>query len=402
MNGGILWDKDDLGNPWAQVVCQGSGASLWWPNKDHLSDEPDSMRIWITVPDTFTEISNGRLQRKTPMASGKTRYEWLVSYPINNYNATFNIGKYTHFSDRYMGGDTFTIDYYVMPYNLKRAASLFKQVKPMLTCYERCFGPYPFPRDGFTLVESLYPMEHQSGICIGRITEQTSTGINMTLWHESAHEWWGNSISCKDMADLWIHEAFATYAESMMLECTYGKQTALMFLNEQKKEVKNREPVTGVYNVNDIFYDINDMYTKGSLMLNTFRSVLNDDTLWFDLLRHIQQHFRYKTLSADELVKYICDFTHRDYTYFFDQYLKYPGLPRLEIATKDKGNNLLVRYRWQSDVPDFRMPIRVTTAVDHFSFIYPGKEWKSMVLKNISADDFEVDENHFYIALEEI
>ena len=295
MNGGVLWDKDSLGNPWAQMVCQGSGASLWWPNKDHQSDEPDSMKIWITVPSEFTEISNGRLIRKTPQHDNQTRYEWFVSYPINNYNVTFNIGKYVHYSDRYISDDTLTIDYYVMAYNLNRSKKMFAQVKPMLECFEKNFGKYPFKRDGFTLIESLYPMEHQSGVCIGKINQENSGDTNPLMWHESAHEWWGNSITSKDIADMWIHEAFATYAETQVIEHRFGKEVAYESILDQVDAVHNEEPVIGVYDVNHIYYDIADMYSKGSLMLHTFRNVLNNDTLWVNLLRDIQTHFRYQT-----------------------------------------------------------------------------------------------------------
>lgn len=397
MNGGILWDKDSLGNAWAQVVCQGSGASLWWPNKDHLSDEPDSMKIWITVPSAFTEVSNGRLIRKTPMPSNQTRYEWFVSYPINNYNVTFSIGKYAHWTDRYIDGDTLTIDYYVMPYNVEHSKVMFQQVKPMLACFEKSFGKYPFLRDGFTLVESPYPMEHQSGVCIGKITQENSGDTNPLLWHESAHEWWGNAISCKDIADMWFHEAFATYAEAQVVECTYGKEEALNFINGEQGRVNNREPVIGVYGVNHIYYDIADMYSKGSLMLNTFRSVLDNDSIWFDLLLSIQQHFRYQTLTSDELVRYINQHTHTDYTYFFDQYLKHTEVPKLELDLKDQQSNLVVKYRWQANVRDFRMPVKVTTSAGHFEFIYPTSSWKTITLQNITSADFEVDEDGFFI-----
>jgi hypothetical protein len=402
MHGGILWEKDDEGNPWIQVVCQGSGASLWWPNKDHLSDEPDSMRIWITIPNGFTEISNGRLERKTATGITKTRYEWLVSYPINNYNATFCIGKYAHFKDAYISGhDTLTLDYYVMPYNLERGRNMFAQVKPMLACFEQHFGKYPFPRDGFTLLECPYPMEHQSGVCIGKIKEGMRLDYVPLIWHESAHEWWGNALSCKDIADMWMHEAFATYAEGLMLECSEGKELAVAYLDAQREQVKNREPVIGEHNVNHIHYDIGDMYTKGSLMLNTLRFVLDNDTLWFDLLKDIQQHFRYQTLSSDELVSYIGRHTGKDYTWFFDQYLKYTNLPRLEISLKEQGRNLQLTYRWQADVAGFRMPVKVTVAPGRFGFIYPTSERQMITLKQMKENDFEVDEDHFYIEVAE-
>lgn len=397
MNGGVLWDKDDDGHPWVQVVCQGSGASLWWPCKDHLSDEPDSMRIWVTVPNGFTEISNGRLLRKLPVDTGKTRFEWQVTYPINNYNASFCIGKYAHLTDLYISGDTLTIDLYVMPYNLEEGQKLLKKIPPMLACFEKYFGRYAFRRDGFTLLESPYPMEHQSGVCFGKIGKGMNLEYPALVWHESAHEWWGNAISCRDMADMWMHEAFATYAEALMIEDLLDTTSATAYLNNQKSGVANKEPVIGVYDVNHIFYDIGDMYSKGSLMLHTFRSVLHNDTLWFDLLRGIQQHFRYQTLSSDSLVGYINRFTRHDHTPFFDQYLKYPHLPKLEFLTKKQGTNLVVKYRWKADVAAFDMPVKVTTAAHQMAFIYPTTAWKTLTLKNMQAADFMVDEDHFFI-----
>jgi aminopeptidase N len=267
----------------------------------------------------------------------------------------------------------------------------------MLKTFEKYFGKYPFPNDGFTLVESLYPMEHQSGVCIGKITAQNSGDTNPLLWHESAHEWWGNAITSKDIADMWIHEAFATYAENLVIEDGYGKDVATVSMASQIDAVIGNEPVTGVYNVNHIHYDIGDMYSKGSLMLHTFRNVLNNDSLWIKLLHEIQHHFRYQTLSADELIKFINQQTKTDYTYFFDQFLHYIDLPVLEIKLQQSGNNLGVRYRWMAKAKNFRMPVKVTKAPDHFGFIYPTTEWKSVLLKNISPGEFEVDEENFYI-----
>ncbi len=394
MNGGIIWDKDENGNTWAQVVCQGSGASLWWPNKDHLSDEPDSARIWITIPDDYTEISNGRLRKTTPMPRHRMRYAWEVSYPINNYNITFNIGKYVHFRDLYITNDTLTIDYYVMPYHRALADTVFAPVKGMLAVFEKYFGKYPFPRDGFTLVESLYPMEHQSGVCVGKLTREATQYFPL-MWHESAHEWWGNAISCRDMADMWFHEAFATYAEGLMIEHEFGKEQATNFLVEQA--IANKYPIVGVHDVNHIFYDIGDMYGKGSRVLHTLRKVLDSDSLWFDLLRGIQQRFRYTTLSSDELIAFISDFTGRDFTAFFDHYLKKVELPELHVRHKQEGSDVILEYRWQKTGPAFSMPVKVTTAPDHFSFIYPTGKWQTMTITNLDEGDFEIDEHNFLI-----
>lgn len=400
MNGGVLWEKDSLGNDWVQVVCQGSGASLWWPNKDHLSDEPDSMKIWITVPAPYHAVSNGRLERWRPVADSRTRYEWSVTYPINNYNATFTIGKYHHFSDVFVTTDTLTIDYYVMPYNLDRAKKVFTHVKTMLQVYEMNFGKYPFPRDGFTLVESPYPMEHQSSVCIGRITAQNANELNPLLWHEAAHEWWGNAISCSDMADLWIHEAFATYAEVLVVEALYDKATATTFANDNRGQVRNVDPVIGAYEVNDIFYEIGDMYSKGALMLHTLRNVIDNDSVWVSLLLGIQDHFRYKTLNTNELNDFINTSLKGDFTPFFDQYLRHTAIPVLEIKFVETANELEVSFRWKANIDSFTMPIRVTTSPDRYDFIYPTREWKKINLRNMSPADFDVDEANFFVEVD--
>ena len=238
--------QDRNGKPWIESVCQGSGASLWWPCKDHLSDKPDSMKIRITVPDDLMDISNGRLLQKTKLEGNYTRFDWYVSYPINNYNVVLNIGDYAHFSDHYISGlDTLALNFYCMPYNMDKAKQIFSHTKPMLALYEKDFGKYPFAKDGFTLMESLYPMEHQSAVSIGPINNPInsenydSAESIRTSWHEAAHEWWGNSINCKDMADLWIHEAFATYAEVLAYEQFSGKQAALKYLKSDYLVTKN-------------------------------------------------------------------------------------------------------------------------------------------------------------------
>jgi len=291
LKGGIIWYHDKEDNLWIESVCQGSGASLWWPCKDHLSDKPDSMKISITVPNGLKEISNGRLLQTTALPDGFTRFDWYVSYPINNYNVVINIGNYAHFTDTYTRGqDTMALNYYCLPDSREKAAQIFKEVKPMLALYEKDFGVYPFQRDGFTLMESLYPMEHQGAVSFGPVYNPVNSDkwdpadLQRTAWHETAHEWWGNNITCRDMADLWIHEAFATYAEVLAYETFSGKEASLKYLKDQHPG--NKEPVIGVYNVNH--FHLGDMYSKGCLMLHTLRNVINNDSAWFGILKGIQ------------------------------------------------------------------------------------------------------------------
>jgi hypothetical protein len=405
MDGGFLWDKDKEGNPWVQVVCQGSGASLWWPTKDHLSDEPDSVRIAVTVPKGLMNISNGRLRNTTELSDNWTKYEWYVSYPINNYNVTLNIGKYTHLQDTYVTTDTLTLDYYIMPYNLEKGKVIFNQVKSMLASLEGNYGKYPFPRDGFKLMESLYPMEHQSAVSFGKIPEgeiRDSSEASMGLvWHEVSHEWWGNNVSCKDIADMWIHEAFAVYSERLPMKATFGEEGEQAYMADLPEQVVGKEPIIGVYDVNHIHYNIEDMYSKAALMLHTYKNVLNNDKLWTEILKGIQQDFRYKTVTTEDIVNYINTKTQTDYTYFFDQYLRYPSIPILQIKYSMKGEVLTVSYKWKADVPDFHMPVKVTKTKGKFEFIYPTSTWQTITLPAMEPEDFEVDEDNFYINVQE-
>jgi len=402
-DGGFTWTKDSSGNPWVVVTCQGTGASLWWPNKDHQADKPDSMMISITVPEGLTDISNGRLRQVRGLPGGWTRYDWAVTYPINNYCVTVNVGRYAHFSDRY--GGSLALEYYVLPENLAKAKKQFLQVKPMMDAFGHYFGEYPFIRDGYKLIECPHTgMEHQSAVAYGnlylggyrgRAPSASGLKFDFIIIHESAHEWWGNSITAKDIADMWIHESFGAYAEALYVEYRYGKKEALKYINGKKQNVRNTEPIIGVYNVQH--EGSGDMYDKGQLVLNTLRSVIGDDGLWVSILRGLNEKFRYRTVTAGDVTGYINERTGRDLTYFFDQYLRHPGIPRLEAALRKKGPKVTLRYRWAADVSEFRMPVKVTTSRNKYGFIYPTTKWQTMELKGISPEEFRAAEDLFYI-----
>ena len=407
-DGGFIWKKDKEGNPWVMVTCQGTGASLWWPNKDHQSDEPDSMLLSVTIPDKpgLEDVSNGRLRSKVSLPDGMTQYNWFISYPINNYDITVNIGKYDHFSDVYKSrdGSKLTLDYYVMPENLQKAKKQFKEVKTMLACYEKYFGKYPFYRDGYKLIESSHNgMEHQTAVAYGnhyqlgyegRATSAVGLKFDFIIIHESAHEWWGNSITSKDIADMWIHESFGAYAEALYVEYNWGRKASLDYINAKKQNVRNEEPIIGPYNVNH--EGAGDMYDKGQLVLNTLRDVIGNDKLWFSILQRIQTKYAYKTVDADDIINFINKKTGTDYNYFFEQYLRYPTIPQLTVAITKKGDSTALRYMWNADVKEFKMPIKVTTSKGHFALIHPTTKWQTMKLKNFDPKDFQVDEDEFY------
>jgi aminopeptidase N len=315
------------------------------------------------------------------------------------YDVAINIGNYTHFTDVYVhDGDSLALNFYCMPYNLPFARYLFGDVRRMLALYYKDFGPYPFRRDGFTLVESVYPMEHQGVVSVGSLDDPINSGkydttsSDETMWHESAHEWWGNSVGCRDFAEMWINESFAEFSVYLNKEALLGRQAMLRLLDSTHPE--NKEPIIGVYNVNN--FHQGDMYPKGAFMLETLRSVMDNDSLFLSIFRGIQRRFRYQPVTTEDIVGYFNSATGKDYTWFFDQYLRHAAIPVLAVHTEPHGADLEVRYKWEADVAGFRMPVKVTLARDSLGFIYPTTDWQTMTLKGIAATDFRVDTVEFY------
>ncbi len=406
-DGGFTWKTDKAGNPWVVVTSQGTGASLWWPNKDHQSDEPDSMLLSVTIPPNLQDVSNGRLRSIDKLPNGWSTYNWFISAPINNYNVTVNIGKFAHFSDTYTSkdGDKLSLDYYVMPENLDKAKKQFKEVKKMLTAFEYYFGKYPFYRDGYKLIEAPHNgMEHQSAIAygnryllgyVGRASSAVGLKFDFIIIHESAHEWWGNSVTSNDIADMWVHESFGAYAEALYVEYYWGHEEALKYINGKKQGIRNDKPIIGPFNVNK--EGSGDMYNKGQLVLNTLRSVINNDSLWFSILRGIQKKYYHKTVDGIDIINYVNKKTGKDFNYFFEQYFRRITVPEIFVIVTKKGDETNIRYRWKTDVADFRMPVKVTTSKNKYEFIYPTIEWNSLIIKGLDPADFKAAENLFYI-----
>lgn len=363
-DGGFVWKKDLQNNQWLGVACEGLGASSWWPLKDHLSDEPDSMSITISVPDSMTAISNGNLRKKFPAINktGYTSFNWFVSYPINSYNVTLNVGDYVNIKDIYNGvSGKLDLDYYVISYNKPKVEKHFDQVKSMLDCFEKKFGPYPFYRDGYALVESDYwGMEHQGAIAYGNKFKNNKWGFDYIIVHESGHEWFGNNISANDHSDLWIHESFTTYSEAIFMECKHGYDKSVQYLISQLPNIENKDPIQGVPGVNFDNWKSSDMYYKGSWMLHTLRSVINDDEKWFKFLRSTYDKFRLSTISSHDMRNYMTDFFQLNLTPFFQQYLEVADLPVFEYKILSKQRkSYVIEYRWNCKIKEFNMPIEV-------------------------------------------
>lgn len=360
-DGGFVWKEDYKGKPWVGVACEGTGASLWWPNKDHLSDEPDSMKVTCEVPEGLMCVSNGelvdRLNTKT-----STIWVWKISYPINNYNVTLNIADYAHFGRYYTGvdGDSLKMDFYVLRENEQKAKEQFKQVDGMMDCFEAAFGPYPFKKDGYALVETSYlGMEHQGAIAYGNKYMPGYMGrypdgmdFDYIIIHETGHEWWGNNVSMKDAADMWIHESFCTYSEAVFVECTYGYEKMLDYLWYQRNFINNKTPIQGIYGLNQEGNG-NDMYYKGSWMIHTFRNVLNNDSLFRSILKGIQEEFAMQTVDGKDIIDYMNTRAKYNYSPLFDQYLNYAAVPVLEYRLVKKN----LEMRWLAEAKGFRMPV---------------------------------------------
>ncbi|TMU56957.1 M1 family metallopeptidase [Flagellimonas algicola] len=402
-DGGFSWSRDDNNLPFAATSCQGLGASVWWPNKDHMYDEVDSMRISVDVPKNLMNVSNGRLI-ETSEGDTTKNFTWFVSNPINNYCVNVNIGDYVHFGEKYEGEKgALDVDYYVLRDNLDKAKEQFKQTSMMLEAFEHWFGPYPFYEDSFKLVEVPYlGMEHQSSVTYGNKYQNGYLGRDLSgsgwglkfdfiIIHEGGHEWFANNITYKDIADMWIHESFTAYSENLYLDYHYGKKASAAYVIGTRKNIRNDRPIIGPYNVNKS--GSGDMYYKGANMLHTLRQLLEDDKLWRAILRGLNEEFYHQTVTTKQIENYISKKTKKDLSAFFNQYLRTAMIPKLEY--KQEGDAL--RFRYVDVVEDFDMPIRLFVDSKE-QWIYPNSEWKT---EKLSGTTLVFDEN-FYIETEQI
>ena len=402
-DGGFSWKKDKNGKHFIATSCQGLGASVWWPNKDHMYDEVDSMLISVTNPKQLTNVSNGRL-RKLEDLGDKIKSHWFVSNPINNYGVNVNIGDYVNFSEVYDGEKgKLNMDYWVLKDNLEKAKEHFKDAPKMMKAFEHWFGPYPFYEDSFKLVEVPYlGMEHQSSVTYGNkyMNGYLGNDLSGTGWglkfdfiiiHEAGHEWFANNITNKDVADMWIHEGFTAYSESLFLDYYYGKEVSADYVIGTRASIRNDRPLIGNYNVNN--EGSGDMYYKGANMLHTIRQLVEDDDLWQKILRGLNSEFYHQTVTTKQIEDYISKKSKKDLSVFFNQYLRDIRIPVLEYTIDN--NNL--KYRYSNIVDGFDMPIK--TQIDgKIKWLFPKSEWQTIP---ISVDDISIDRN-FYINTKKI
>lgn len=398
-DGGFVFSKDRNGKHWIATAVQGTGASLWYPVKDCQWDEPDrGARISVAVPDGLMNVSNGKLLG-TEKLKGYTRWNWEVVNPINNYNISLNIGDYVLVEDRH---NDLELQYWVLRGNEEKARKHFVDVKPLLTCFEEKFGKYPFTEDSFKLVETPFlGMEHQSAIAYGNQyrkgylgTDPSGTGIGLRfdyiVVHEAGHEWFGNSITSEDIADMWIHEGFTTYAETVFIECLYGYDEAMRYINGQKMLIANDKPVIGEYGVN--YEGSIDMYYKGSLMINTIRHIINDDSKWWTMLNKFATDFRHKIVKTEDVVSFFNRESGINLTPVFDQYLRTTQIPELVIE-EGKG---VIRYKWDNVISQFNMPVDIAINSEK-KRITPTTTWQELKVSRKNSPEITVFTNRFLI-----
>ena len=395
-DGGLSWTRDSNGKHFAATSCQGIGASIWWPNKDHMYDEVDSMLISVNVPKGLMNISNGRLTKIEEFEDTNT-YHWYVSNPINNYGVNINIGDYVEFSEVYEGEKgKLDMIYYVLRDNIERAKTQFKDAVKMMDAFEYWFGPYPFYEDSFKIVEVPYlGMEHQSSITygnkymkgyLGRDLSRTGWGLKFDyiIIHEAGHEWFANNITYKDIADMWIHESFTTYSENLFLDYHYGKEASSEYVIGTRAGISNSAPMIGPYGVNQRGSDI---YSKGANVLHTIRQIANSDEKWRMILRGLNKDFYHQTVETKQIENYISDKMGYDLSTFFDQYLRTTNIPVLEYKLSDG----LLEYKWTNVVDGFKMPVEVFVG-DEKIRLNPTQETKSI---DVKSEKIRLDKNYY-------
>jgi len=397
-DGGLSWKKDENDNHFIATSCQGLGASVWWPNKDHMYDEVDSMLISVNIPKKLTNVSNGRLKKITELDDDTRTFEWFVANPINNYGVNINIGDYVNFSEVYKGekGDL-DIDNYVLSYNLEKAKEQFKQVPMMIEAFEHWFGPYPFYEDSFKMVEVPYlGMEHQSSITYGNKFQNGYLGRDLSgsgwglkfdyiIIHEGGHEWFANNITYKDVADMWVHEGFTCYSENLYVDYFFGKEASAEYVIGTRRGVSNKKPIIGQYDVNR--EGSGDMYSKGANLLHTIRQLTNNDELWRQTLRGLNEEFYHSTVTTKEIEEYISNSIGMDLSRVFDQYLRDYRIPMFEYEI----SNGVLSYRWNDVVEGFDMPIEVKIDGET-KLLQPTNKFQKLKIKNLYVN---VDKDYY-------
>ncbi len=396
---GFVWTKDSLGNPFIGLACESEGAKIWLPCFDAWHTEPIRVQMTIDVPEGLTAVSNGQLIGSGNLDNGFHRFIWLTNYPINHYGITLNIGKYTHLSDRYsrIGKAQLQLNYYVLSYHAQQAAQHFEQVKPMMRCFEKYLGDFPFSNEGYKLVEAPYwGMEHQTCVAYGNHFKNNEFGFDFIMIHESAHEWFANSITAQSRSDMWIHESFTTYMESLFVECMAGPERAKAYLLTQYPKIENQSPILETFGINRQFKD-NDIYYKGAWVLHTLRNCIDNDTLWFNALYDFHQSFRHQIINSEQVVAFFSKRCRQDLNPFFEAYLRHKNVPVFEYDIVHKNGLNELHFRLKTDKNQLEMPLKMTLVKNGYETIIAGPEWQLTDLPYSDETLFQLKQGAFLI-----
>ena len=404
--GGFTWSKDKDGRDWIAVSCEGEGARIWWPNKDHITAEGDSVRMAYTVPSNLVAVGNGKL-RSVKDLGDKTTYEWFVRNPINNYNISVQIGNYVAVQDTFLkGNDTHFMNHYVLDYNRELASNFFPQSKEVIRFYEKYFGDYQWYEDGYKLIEVPYlGMEHQSAVTYGNGFSMYN-GVRSKSWpmygvidpliiHETGHEWFGNSVTASDPTHIWIHEGLQVYSEALYFEDKFKSyQVGVHYLNTLKNRIVNEIPIVGKENENHWALH-GDTYMKGAWVMHTLRSVINNDDIWFKILKEFMVENAKGFANTEDFFNKVKEKTGTDFWYFARQYFYSPNQPQLEYY--QTGSKYF--YRWNNVNNDFIMPIDLLVNGKE-KRVTPSTKFQSFEISKHSQ--IEVADWKFYVLPTEI
>jgi len=375
--GGFTWARTADGQPWIATSNQGEGADLWWPCKDHPSDEPDSMALHITVPEPLVVASNGRLRRVERHADGTRTYYWFVSTPINNYGVALNIAPYRTVDTTYVSvaGDTIPVTFWVLPEREADARRMLPEFLDHLAFYERLLGPYPFRADKYGIAHTPFlGMEHQTIIAYGSDFSDQPYGYDWLHHHELGHEWWGNLVTAYDWKDFWLHEGFCTYMQALYAEQRFGPEAYRAELMRYRSAIRNRRPIaprTSKTTTEMYFADPatgqtdNDIYYKGAWVLHTLRYLIGDEAFFRALrrmaypdpaLERVADGRPCRFATTDDFITLVEELTGRKLDWFFEVYVRRAKLPRL-VVTREPDQLVL---RWETpDALPFPMPVEV-------------------------------------------
>ena len=392
---GFTWTTDSTGHPWVAITAAGTGGKLYFPCKDHPSDEPnEGVDLNITVPKDLVVAGPGLLQKITRQKNTATYY-WKTNYTINNYSILFNVGDYEVVTKTYttINGNKVPMQFYVLKEHASKAAHHLDVLETMVRVKEKYFGEYPWAKEKIGIAETPHlGMEHQSMNAYGNHFKYTKVGGQDFDWlmnHEFGHEWWANKVTAKDWADYWIHEGIGSYGDVLYTREVEGEEAYIKHFKQSIFGIANQKPVVMGSDLDEETAYHGDIYGKGAFFMHTLRYVIGD-TIFFPTLKQLSTDPQYtynNLVNTNDVEALFSKNSHLNLKPLFDLYLR--TIQKLEIhVTAMKGN----AYKIQLNNIDMDLPLDITTdkGVQH---IIAGK--KEVIINSTILP--QVDPDTYYI-----